>query len=226
MKRLVWFMAVAAFALVAASNALADPRISATATVNSDRMVTFNWNVPAGSYGGAVIVNPTATTDSTGALPYAFGTTIDFHTVGAGTTTYFSGVPLDMTITQPTTVYVQVQLIDPFGDGSCTQGDFQTDCDSQVIPLTIQPICTQVLVTAGYYKTVVVTQAYYTKKLAKRAHWLLRNRHKVKWGTRYHRPKYIKRRGYVWVKARYTRVFHPQVTQQVWVPPVYDTQCH
>jgi hypothetical protein len=194
-------------ALVGTGSALADPRISATATVDTNRMVTWNWNVPAGSFGGAVIINPTPQTDSTGALPFIAGTTTDFHTVGAGTTTYFSGAPLDMTITQPTTVYAQVQLIDPFGDGSCTQGDFQTDCDSVVIPLTIQPICSQVLVTQGYYTTSLVS----------RGHYLKHNGHRVKWSSRYRRPKYAKRNGWVWVKAVYTRVWHP---------PVYQTQCH
>lgn len=226
MKRVIGFASVVTFALVMASSALADPRISATATVNSSRMVTYTWNVPAGSFGGAVIINPTPTTDSTGALPFSVATTIDYHTVGAGTTTYYSGLPLDMNITVPTTVYAQVQLIDPFGDGSCTQGDFQSDCDSQIIPLTIQPICTQVVVTAGYYNTVVVTPAHYTKKLVKRAHWLLRKGKRVKWSKRYHRPQYVKRHGHVWVKARYKRIFHPEVDQQVWVPPVYSTQCH
>ena len=72
-----------------------------------------------------------------------------------------------MTITQPTTVYAQVELIDPFGDGSCSQGDFGADCDSQVIALTIQPICAQVLVKA----------AYTTKQLVKRGHWLRKNGH-------------------------------------------------
>ena len=90
---------------------------------------------------------------------------------------------------------------------SCSQGDFYTDCDSQVIPLTIQPICTQ----------TVVTQGHYTKKLVKRAHWLLRHGKRVKWSNRYHRPQYVKRHGHVWVKAVY---------KQVWVPPVYSTQCH
>ena len=226
MRMLSAIAAVALVAAVFASSALADPRISATATVDANRMVTWTWNVPAGSYGGAVIINPTATTDSTGALPYSFGTTIDFHTVGAGTTTYYSGVPLYMTITQPTTVYAQVQLIDPFNDGSCTQGDFQTDCDSAVIPITIQPICTTVTVTAGYYKTVVVTAAYYSKVLVKRAHYLLRNGHRVKWSSRYRRPGFVKRRGFVWVKAKYKSVYHPAVTKQEWVPPVTSTTCH
>jgi hypothetical protein len=190
--------------LAFASVAKADPRISATATVDANRMVTFIWNVPAGSYGGSVIINPTVQTDSTGALPFSLGPTIDFHTVGAGTTTYFSGVPLDLTITTPTTVYAQVQLIDPFGDGTCTQGDFQTECDSAVIPLTIEPICT----------TVIVTPAYYSKKLVKRAHYLRRSGHYVKWSSRYQNPKYAKRHGLVWVKAVYTRIYHPDVTQQ------------
>jgi hypothetical protein len=203
-RRKYVLLAALAAALVYASSALADPRISATATVDANRMVTYTWNVPAGSFGGAVIINPTPTTDSTGALPFSVGATIDFHTVGAGTTTYYSGLPLVMTITQPTTVYAQVQLIDPFGDGSCTQGDFQTECDSVVIPLTIQPICT----------TTVVTPAYYSKQLAKRAHYLRRNGHYVKWSSRYRTPKYLKRHGLVWVKAVYRQVYHPAVTQQ------------
>ncbi len=86
-----------------------------------------------------------------------------------------------MTITQPTTVYAQVQLIDPFGDGSCTQGDFGVDCDSQVIALTIQPICAQVETHA----------AYTTKKLVKRGHYVKRHGHRV------------------WVKPKYKRVSHP-----------------
>lgn len=196
--------AVLVAALVFASSALADPRISATATLDTNRMVTWNWNVPASSWGGSVIINPTPQTDSTGALPFSGGTTIDFHTVGAGTTTYFSGVPLDMTITQPTTIYAQVQLIDPFGDGSCTQGDFQAECDSAVMPLTIQPICT----------TTVVTAAYYSKKLVTRAHYLRRNGHYVKWTTRYHKPEYSKKHGLVWVNAVFKQIYHPAVTQQ------------
>jgi len=205
MKGFIAAVAVAlTLGLAFASGAKADPRISATATVDANRMVTYTWNVPAGSFGGAVIINPTPQTDSTGALPFSIGTTIDFHTVGSGTTTYFSGLPLDLTITTPTTVYAQVQLIDPFGDGSCTQGDFQTDCDSVVIPLTIQPICT----------TVVVTPAYYSKKLVTRAHYLRRNGHYVKWTPRYHKPKYAKRNGRVWLNAVYTQIYHPAVTQQ------------
>lgn len=110
--------------------------------------------------------------------------------------TNYKTLPLDMSITQPTTVYVQVQLIDPFGDNSCTQGDLGDDCDSQVIPLTIQPICAQVLVKKGYY----------TKKLVRRGHWLRRHGH------------YVLHHGHrVWVKAVYRRVYHP---------PVYQTHCH
>jgi hypothetical protein len=208
-KRLMGFAAVAAFALVMVSNALADARISATATVNSDRSISVNWNFPAASDGGAFIVNPTSTTDFTGELPFdsVGDETIDYNLIQSGWTNYKT-LPLDMTITQPTEVYVQVQLIDPFGDGSCTQGDFGVDCDSQVIPLTIQPICTQVVVTAGYYKTVTVTPARYTKKLVKRGHYVRRHGHRV------------------WVKAKYKRTFHPAVTKQVWVPPVYSTDCH
>jgi hypothetical protein len=81
--------------------------------------------------------------------------------------------------------------------------------------LTIQPICAQVQTQAGYYKTQVVTPAHYTKKLVKPGHWLRRNGH------------YVRRNGHrVWVKATYKRVFHPAVTEQVWVPAVYTTECH
>src|SRR6202007_1520068 len=108
-----------------ASNALADPRISATATVNSDRAISVSWNVPANSFGGAFIVNPLSTTDFTGELPFnsVGDDTIEFDLIQSGWTNYKT-LPLDMTITQPTTVYAQVQLIAPFNDGSCTQGDF------------------------------------------------------------------------------------------------------
>jgi hypothetical protein len=199
---------VAALGLVVVSSALADPRISATATANPDRSISVNWNIPASTYGGAFIVNTTSTTDFTGELPFDYvgDPTIDFDLIQSGWTTYKT-LPLNMTITQPTTVYAQVQLIDPFNDGSCTQGDFGADCDSQVIPLTIQPICSQTVVTPGHY----------TKKLLKRAHWLRRHGKRVKWSKRYHRPQYAKRHGYVWVKATY---------KQVWVTPVYETQCH
>ena len=196
-KRSGAVFAVAALALVVVSSALADPRISATATVNSDRSISVNWNVPAGSYGGAFIVNTTSTTDFTGELPFdsVGDPTIEYDLIQSGWTNYKT-LPLDLTITQPTTVYAQVQLIDPFNDGSCTQGDFGDDCDSQVIPMTIQPICTQVL----------VKPAYYTKKLVRRGHWLRRNGH------------YVRRHGHrVWVKAVYRKVFHPAV---------YQTQCH
>lgn len=181
------------------------PAISATATVNSDRSVSVSWNVPAGSNGGAFIINTTSLTDATGELPFnASGDpTIDYNLLNTGMTSYKT-LPLNMTITQPTTVYAQVQLTDPFEDASCSQGDFFTDCDSQVIPLTIQPICT----------TVVVTPAHYTKKLVRRAHYLKRNGHRVKWTKRYHRPKYSKKHGWVWVNAVYMRIYHPAVTQQ------------
>jgi hypothetical protein len=225
-KRVIAFATVTAFALVVVSNALADPRISATAAANSDRSISVNWNVPASSYGGAFIVNTTSATDFTGELPFdsVGDPTIDYNLIQSGWTSYKT-LPLDMTITQATTVYVQVQLIDPFNDGSCAQGDFGVDCDSQVIPLTIQPICTQVQTAAGYYTTVVVTPAYYAKQLVRRAHWLLHHGHRVKWSKRYHRAQYVKRHGYVWVKATYKQVYHPEVTKQVWVPPVYSTQC-
>ena len=209
MKRFIGFTTVAVLTLVMASSALADSRISATATVNADRSVSVSWNVPEGANGGAFIVNTTSTTDFTGELPFdsVGDPTIEFDLLQSGWTNYKT-LPLDMTITQPTTVYAQVQLIDPFGDGSCTQGDFGVDCDSQVIPLTIQPICAQVQNEAGYYKTVVVTPAHYTKKLVKRGHYVKRHGHRV------------------WVKAKYVKVHHPAVTKQVWVPPVYETQCH
>lgn len=228
MKKIFAVIAVALIAAAMASVAKADPRISATAVVNSDRTVTFTWNVPSSlQWGGAVIVNPTSQTDGTGALPFdGFGEdTLAYKLTGYGTTSVQTIYPLDMNITQPTTVYGQVQLIDPFGDGSCTQGDFFTECDSQVIPITVQPICTQVVVTPGYYKTVVVTAAYYSKKLVARAHYLIRHGHKVKWTRKYHRPKYSKKHGWVWVNAVYKQVYHPEVDKQVWVPPVYSTQC-
>jgi hypothetical protein len=67
----------------------------------------------------------------------------------------------------------------------------------------------------GYYKTVVVTPAHYTKKLVKRGHWLRRNGH------------YVRRHGHrVWVRAKYEWILHPALTKQVWVLPVYSTQCH
>jgi hypothetical protein len=215
-KKLIGLATVVILALVMASGALADPRISATATANSDRSISVEWNVPAGSFGGAFIVNPTSTVDFTGELPFDSpgDDTIDYNLLQSGWTNYKT-LPLYMTITQPTTVYVQVQLIDPFNDDTCTQGDFATDCDSQVIPLTIQPICTQVVTQQGYYKAVVVKPAHLTKKLVERGHWLRRN------------GRYVRKLGHrVWVKAKYKKVYHPAVTKQVWVPPVYSTECH
>jgi hypothetical protein len=184
------------------------PPISATATVNSDRSVSVSWNVPAGESQGVFVINTTSLKDATGELPFdAVGDpTIEDDLLNTGWTSYKT-LPLDMTITQPTTVYAQVQLDDPYGDGSCSQGDLFTNCDSQVIPLTIQPICTKTVVTPGHY----------AKKLAKRAHWLLHHGKRVKWSKRYQRPQYVKRHGYVWVKATYRRV---------WVPPVYTNDCH
>ena len=196
-KRFIGFVVVSAVALVVTANALADARITATATANTDRSVSVSWNVPAGSFGGDLITNTTSLTDVTGAFPFnAVGDpTIDFNLLNTGMTSYKT-LPLNMTITQPTTVYLQVQLIDPFGDGSCSQGDFYVECDSPVVPLTIQPICTQVLVRAGYY----------TKKLVKRGHWLRSHGH------------YVLRHGdRVWIKAKYKKIWHP---------PVYETQCH
>lgn len=183
------------------------PQISAHATVNSDRSVSVSWNVPAGQFEGEFIIDTTSLQDATGELPFdAVGDpTIEFDLLDSGWTTYRT-LPLDMTITKPTTVYAQVQLDDPFGDSSCSQGDVFTDCDSQVIPLTIQPICTKTLKTPGHY----------AKRLVKRAHWLLHHGKRVKWSRRYRRPQYAKRHGHVWVKARY---------KKVWVPPVYETDC-
>ena len=137
MKRLVVFAAMLALALVMASSALADPRISATATVNSDRSVSVSWSPAAGEFGGAFIINTSPQTDATGELPYN-DSTIEFDSLNAGATSYKTSPLQGLAITQPTTVYAQVQLIDPFGDGSCTQGT-GADCDSQVIPLIIQP---------------------------------------------------------------------------------------
>jgi hypothetical protein len=160
------------------------PQVSATANVNSDRSVSVSWNIPAGSYGGTLIINPTSLTDVTGELPFdAVGDqTIDFNLLNTGMTSYKT-LPLDMTITQPTTLYLQVQLDNPFADGSCSQGDLYTDCDSQVVPLAIQPICTKALTKA----------AYYTKKLVRRGHYVRRHGHRV------------------WVKPVYKRVRHPAV---------------
>ncbi len=198
-------VSAAIVALIFAGRAEADPRIAATAVVNPDRTVSVTWNVPAGSFGGAFIINPLATTDFTGELPFdsVGDTTIEYDLLQAGWTTYKT-LPLHMTITQPTTVYAQVQLINPFGDGSCTQGPFGSDCDSVVIPLTVQPIC----------ETTVVTPAYYTRVLVKRGHYLERNGHRVKWTRRYHKPKYRRRSGWVWVNPVYKRLYHPAVTQQ------------
>lgn len=209
MKKALLIAAVAVFALANAGLANADSRISASAAVNSDRSVSVSWNVPASSWGGALTINTTSLTDVTGELPFdAVGDpTIDYNLLDTGMTSYRT-LPLDMTITQPTTIYLQVQLIDPFGDGSCAQGDFYSDCDSAVIPLTVQPICTQTVVTAGYYKTVTVTPGHYVKKLVKKAHWVKRNGRRVR------------------VKAKYRQVWVAPVTQQQWVPPVYSTTCH
>jgi hypothetical protein len=188
---------VIAIAAVAAPSALADSRISATAVANSDRSVSVTWNVPAGEFRGAFVINTTSLADATGELPFnAVGDpTIDYNLLDTGWTTYKT-LPLDMTITQPTTVYAQVQLIDPFGDHTCGQGDVLDDCDSQVIPLTIEPICAKVL----------QTPAYTTTKLVKAGHWLRRNGH------------YVKKHGHrVWVKPKYVRVTHQAV---------YQNQCH
>lgn len=137
MKRLVVTGVAAAWALLMASNALADPRISAAASVNPDRSVSVSWNPSAGEFGGALIINTSPQTDATGELPYN-ESTIEFDSLNADTTSYQTSPLQGLAITQPTTVYAQVQLIDPFGDGSCSQGT-GADCDSPVVPLIIQP---------------------------------------------------------------------------------------
>lgn len=223
-KKIFAVLSVVVLAAIMAGTAKADPRITATATINADRSVSVSWNVPASSWGGAFCVSASSLTDFTGELACQIPD-LSYNLLQEGWTNYKT-LPLDMNITQPTTIYAQVQLIDPFGDGSCSQGDFGANCDSQVMALTVQPICTQVVTTPGYYKTVVVTAAYYSKKLVARAHYLKRNGHRVKWTRKYHRPKYSKKHGWVWVNAVYRQVYHPEVDQQVWVPPVYATQCH
>ena len=216
-RRLVLIvLALASVAAFAAPSALADPRISASATVNADRSVSVNWNVPAGSFGGSLIINPLPTTDFTGELPFdsVGDDTVDFDLLQAGWTNYKT-LPLDMTITQPTTIYAQVQLTDPFDNGSCSQGDFGADCDSQVIPLTVQPICSQVLVTPATTKQVLVKAAYTTKKLVKNGHWLKSHGH------------FVERHGHrVWVEAVYRKTHHPATYETVTVPAVYQSQCH
>src|SRR5262249_23182475 len=78
---------VAAVALVAVSTALADPRISAAATANSDRSISVSWSPAAGAFGGAFIINTSPQTDATGELPDN-NSTIEFDLLNTGTTSY------------------------------------------------------------------------------------------------------------------------------------------
>jgi hypothetical protein len=212
-RRLILVLALASVAVFAAPSALADPGISASATVNSDRSVSVNWNVSAGSFGGVFCTSTSSQTDFTGELTCPIPT-LSFNLLQPGWMNYRT-LPLDMTITKPTTIYAQVQLIDPFDNGSCSQGDFGADCDSQVIPLTVQPICSQVLVTPATTKQVLVTAAYTTKKLVKKDHWLKSHGH------------FVKRHGHrVWVEAVYRTIHHPAAYETVTVSAVYQSQCH
>lgn len=193
-KALLLAAALVAAAATAASASAGSPVHIVSATVNPDRSVSVTWNVPSGEWEGVFIINPTSTADFTGEMPFG-GDTIEYDLLGTGWTNYKT-LPLDLTIQRPTTIYAQVQLTDPYGNGGCEQGDLLVDCDSQVVALTVNPICSKVLVKAGYY----------SKKLIRRGHWLRRNGH------------YVRRNGHrVWVKARYRRVWHP---------PVYKTQCY
>lgn len=188
----VLFVAAAIFVESASA---ASPVQIVSATVNADRSVSIGWNIPGGYYGGDLIINPTSATDSTGEMPFG-DTTIDYRLFGPGRT-HYKTLPLNMTVQQPVTVYVQVQLIDPYDTGrGCQQGAYLVDCDSQVVALTVAPICGKVLVKAGYY----------SKRMVRRGHWLRRDGH------------FVRRHGRrVWVKAVYRRVYHP---------PVYQTRCH
>jgi hypothetical protein len=186
-----------ALALVGATNALASSPVIATATVNADRSISVTWNLSSNTSGDVVTVSSSDATDSTGEMTWNPDTNLSYSDIpGAGQTSYTTK-PLDMTITQPTTIYLQVWLVMPYWDGSnwygCGQGSqgalVDSDCDSQVVALTVQPICTQTLVTAGHY----------VEKLVKRAHVIKRNGRRIR------------------VKATY---------RKVWVPPVYSTSCH
>lgn len=189
----------AAFILASTASAATSPVLIVSATVHADRRVSVSWNMPVGSWGGVLVINPTSTTDSTGEMPFVLGATIDYDLLAKGSTTYTTRLPLKMSVQQPVTVYAQVQLIDPYdnGTGGCHQGvQYVVDCDSQVIALTITPICGPVLKRAGYY----------SERLVRRGHWLKRHGHCVR------------RHGHrVWVKAAYRRLYHP---------PVHQTQCH
>lgn len=220
MKRLasitVAVAVAAALALVGAINAFAGSPVLATATVNADRSISVAWNLSSNASGDVVTVSTSNATDSTGEMAWDPGTNLSYSdNLGAGQTSYTT-TPLDMTITQPTTIYLQVWLVMPYWDGwnwsGCGQGNqgvlVDSDCDSQVLALTVQPICAQTVVTAGYYNTVTVTVGHYVKKLVKQAHFTKRNGRRIR------------------VKATYRKVWVPPVTQQQWVPPVYSTTCH
>jgi hypothetical protein len=189
----------AAFLRAVGASAASSPVQVISATVEADRRVSISWNIPVGSWGGVLVVNPTSTTDSTGEMPFALGVTIDYDLLATGRTHYRTRLPLKMNIQRPVTVYAQVQLIDPYdnGTGGCQQGvAYLVDCDSQVVGLTINPICTPVLIKGGDY----------SRKLVRRGHWLRRN------------GRYVQRHGHrVRVRAVYRRVYHP---------PVYQTECH
>lgn len=188
----------AALTLAAKTPAATSPVQITSATVYANRTISVSWDIPVGQWGGALMINPTAATDATGEMPFEAGTTIDYELLNTGSTHYTSKLPLKMTVQQPVTVYVQVQLIDPWynGTGGCQQGNYLADCDSQVVALPIDPICREVLVKAGYYSKVLV----------RRGHWLRRH------------GRYVHQHGQgVWVKARYRRIWHP---------PVYETRCH
>lgn len=189
----------AALVLATSASAATSPVLIISATVNADRTVSVSWNVPAGSWGGVFVVNPTSTTDSTGEMPFVLGATIVYDRLATGWTNYKTRLPLKMNIQHPVTVYAQIQLIDPYdnGTGGCQQGvEYLVDCDSQVVALTIDPICSPVLIKAGHY----------SRKLIRRGHWLRRDGH------------YVRRHGHrVWRKQLYRRVYHR---------PTYQTQCH
>ena len=191
--------AEAALILAASASAGTSPVQVTSATVHADRKVSISWNIPVGTWGGVFVVNRTPTTDSTGEMPFVLGSTIEYDVLGKGWTNYKTRLPLKMTVQQPVTVYGQVQLIDPYdnGTGGCQQGvDYMVDCDSQIVALTITPICSPVLIKAGYY----------SRKRVRSGHWLKRNGHYVRRHT--HR---------VWVKATFRRIYHA---------PVHQTQCH
>ena len=180
------FIITAALIVVAAlvattATAQSSPVQILSATVNADRSVSLTWNVPAGPWGGVVIVNPTSTTDASGEMQWQPGSTVSFATLASGAATYTTEV-FSGPITEPVTLYAQVQLTDPLGNGGCGQGAIGgVNCDSQVVAMTLNPICAQVL----------AAPAYDTKVLARRGHW-------------------VKRKGRrVWVKPVYRRVHHP-----------------